>query len=245
MKKILLTTIILSLFSLIGNSQIEINVEGQSTDISGTVLQINIDPSSGNIPTTGEYLLDLEIHNNTGINKSWRITRKELSVPAAWVDMLCFTSCFPPSTLETYCTPASVPLVVANGTSAIVILHFSPELATATTAIYRYYVSTDCSTFEDSVDIQFNYTAAGLKSLKNNATFNIAPNPANDYTVVTSAGVENSNVKIVDVLGNVVYVETISSTKKIDLSEFKNGIYFVTIETSDAKISNRKLIVRH
>ena len=34
MKKILLTTIILSLFSLIGNSQIEINVEGQSTDIS-------------------------------------------------------------------------------------------------------------------------------------------------------------------------------------------------------------------
>lgn len=244
MKKILLTTIILSLFALIGNSQIEINVEGQSTDISGTVLQINIDPSSGNIPTTGEYLLDLEIHNNTGINKSWRITRKELSVPAAWVDMLCFTSCFPPSTLETYCTPASIPLVVDNGASAIVILHFGPELTTATTALYRYYVSNDCSTFEDSVDIQFNYTL-GLKSLKNNATFNIAPNPANDYTVVTSAGVENSNVKIVDVLGNVVYVETISSTKKIDLSEFKNGIYFVTIETSDAKISNRKLIVRH
>ena len=64
-------------------------------------------------------------------------------------------------------------------------------------------------------------------------------------SVISSNEVDNSNVKIVDVLGNVVYTETISATKKIDLSDFKNGIYFITIETSDSKISNRKLIIRH
>ena len=244
MKKILLTTTIFALCTFLGNTQITINVQGQSADISGTVHDINIDPSSGTIPTTGEYLLDLEIHNNTGLDKSWRVTRKEVSVPAAWSDMICFSSCFPPSNLEVYCTPPSVPLVVNNGASAVVILHFSPEQAVAATATYRYYVSNDCSTFEDSVDIRFNFTL-GLKTTKLNPTFNIAPNPANDYTVISSNGVENSNVKIVDVLGNVVYTETISSTKKIDLSDFKNGIYFITIETSDEKISNRKLIIRH
>ncbi len=242
MKKILLTTTIFSLCTFLGNSQITINVEGQTTDISGTTLDINIDPSSGSIPTTGEYLLDLEIHNNTGVNKSWKVTRKEVSVPAAWSDMICFTSCFPPSTLTTYCTPLA--LNINNGASGIVILHFTPEEAIAATATYRYYVSVDCATYEDSVDIRFNYTL-GLKTTKLNPTFNIAPNPANDYTVISSNGVDNSNVKIVDVLGNVVYTETISATKKIDLSDFKNGIYFITIETSDSKISNRKLIIRH
>ena len=95
MKKIVLTAAILTFFSVTGNAQIEINVEGQTTDISGTILDIIIDPSSGSIPMTGEYLLDLEIHNNTGINKSWRVTRKEVSVPESWIDIISFGICFP------------------------------------------------------------------------------------------------------------------------------------------------------
>ncbi len=244
MKKIVLTTAIFSFFTLLGNSQIEINVEGQTTDISGTALDINIDPSSGSIPSLGEYVVDLEIHNNTGVNKSWRVTRKKLSVPDQWVDKVCFLTCFSPSPLDVYCTPSNTPLVVNNGSSAVFYLHFTPEEAVAATATYRYYVSGDCATFEDSVDIRFNYTL-GLKTTKLNPTFDIAPNPANDCTVISSNGVEISNVKIVDVLGNVVYTEEISESKKIDLSDFKNGIYFITIETADAKISNRKLIIRH
>ena len=249
MKKIVLTSAIFSFFSLVGNSQIEIKVEGQTTDISGTTLDINIDPSSGSIPTNGEFLLDLEIHNNTGMNKLWRVTRKEVSVPSAWVDMICFSggSCFPPSNLATYCTPGTPVnylLDINDGESKILILHYTPEEAIAATATYRYYVSDDCTTFEDSVDIRFNYTL-GLKTTQLNPTLNIAPNPANDYTIISSNGVDISNIKIVDILGNVVDTETISSTKKIDLSDFKNGIYFITIETSDEKISNRKLIIRH
>ena len=53
------------------------------------------------------------------------------------------------------------------------------------------------------------------------------------------------SIKIIDVLGNNVYSETLSGNKKIDVSDFKNGIYFVTLESSDTRISNRKLIIRH
>jgi hypothetical protein len=52
-------------------------------------------------------------------------------------------------------------------------------------------------------------------------------------------------MRIVDVLGNVVSKETITGTKKIDLSNFRNGVYFITIETSNGKTINRKLIVKH
>ena len=51
---------------------------------------------------------------------------------------------------------------------------------------------------------------------------------------------------IVDALGNVVYNEQIANgTKSIDVSNFKNGVYFVIIDPSDAKPVNRKLIIRH
>ena len=59
-------------------------------------------------------------------------------------------------------------------------------------------------------------------------------------------GIDNSSVKIVDVLGNVVYNESINNgTKNIDVSNFKNGVYFVLVEASGIKSFNRKLIIRH
>jgi len=34
-------------------------------------------------------------------------------------------------------------------------------------------------------------------------------------------------------------------TETINLSDFKNGIYFIQVETPEAKLMTRKLIVRH
>jgi hypothetical protein len=56
---------------------------------------------------------------------------------------------------------------------------------------------------------------------------------------------DNGTIRIVDVLGNVVTKESITGTKKIDLSNYRNGVYFITIETSNGKTINRKLIVKH
>jgi hypothetical protein len=74
---------------------------------------------------------------------------------------------------------------------------------------------------------------------------NVAPNPATDYVKVTAEGVESATVKMIDVLGNVILKETIKGSKTIDVSEFRNGIYFVIIEAEGVKTINRKVIVRH
>jgi len=48
-----------------------------------------------------------------------------------------------------------------------------------------------------------------------------------------------------DVLGNTLLSKKISGSETIDVSEFRNGIYFITMEAKGAKKINRKVIVRH
>ena len=83
------------------------------------------------------------------------------------------------------------------------------------------------------------------QSEMNAISFSAVPNPASDYVLISTNGIDNATIKIIDILGNTIYLENISTTKKIDVSDYKNGIYFVSIESSDSKIVNRRLIVKH
>lgn len=120
------------------------------------------------------------------------------------------------------------------------------DLNAATSALYRYYV-TDASTgaYLDSIDLSINFSLA-VAPIKQNPTISVSPNPATDNVTVQLGSAETGSVRIVDALGNVVYNEQIANgTKSIDVSNFKNGVYFVIIDPSDAKPVNRKLIIRH
>jgi predicted lipoprotein len=56
----------------------------------------------------------------------------------------------------------------------------------------------------------------------------------------------NATMKVVDVLGNVVMTDIITDgTETINIADFKNGIYFIQVESSETKLMTRKLIVRH
>ena len=47
-------------------------------------------------------------------------------------------------------------------------------------------------------------------------------------------------------LGNVVLKETVmGSSKTINTSSFRNGVYFVRVEADNQRTINRKLIIRH
>jgi hypothetical protein len=120
------------------------------------------------------------------------------------------------------------------------------DLGAASTGTYRYYV-TDAATgtYLDSIDLTINFALA-VNPIKQNPTISLSPNPATDNVTVQLGNTETGSVRIVDALGNVVYNEQIANgTKSIDVSNFKNGVYFVIIDPSDAKPVNRKLIIRH
>jgi hypothetical protein len=50
---------------------------------------------------------------------------------------------------------------------------------------------------------------------------------------------------MVDILGNVVYKDAIVNSKSIATSNFKTGVYFVTIDAPGSKSISRKVIIRH
>ena len=243
MKKTLLSIIATAGISIFGNSQIEITLAGQSTDISGTVYQLNAYPTYPSIVQVGEIVLDFDITNNTGSSNVWKITRKKLDVPTNWVDKLCIDVCFPVSTHDVFCSPTGHELVLNNGEQGTFQLHYIPDFATAGTGLYRYYIG-DCQTFEDSFDIQINYVL-GMDELKDENTFLISPNPAQDFVQLNLNNDVAQMVQITDLRGNSIYKEAIIGSTSIDVTTLVDGVYFVTIQTSDSKSSSKKLVIRH
>ena len=123
----------------------------------------------------------------------------------------------------------------------------TPNLSSEGSATYMYYI-TDATTgvYVDSVALQFNYTLSIEDQILDDLTVSIAPNPATDIITIKTNNTSNSTIKMVDVLGNVVLNETsFNQTKKIDVSNFRNGIYFVKVESEGSKAITRKVVVRH
>ena len=59
------------------------------------------------------------------------------------------------------------------------------------------------------------------------------------------SGVESATLKIIDALGTTISKEGINSKKKINVSELRNGVYFLVIDIPGSKTITRKVIIRH
>lgn len=150
--------------------------------------------------------------------------------------------------------PIELVNIVQSGSLAVLKLLYPNELKPRITpdplvagyGHYRYYL-TDVNTWEnaDSVDLILGYVL-NVNNLKQNSSLSISPNPADDNVNINIGTMENASIKVLDVLGNVIMTESMSSgTKNLDVSGFKNGVYFVIVEANGVKPVNRKLIVRH
>ena len=101
MKRILLGIIALASFG-VANAQIEIQYDGTGPDISGTIVEINVDQ---NTPTP--FAPKFYVTNNTGSDAQWRIVRVKESVPSTWIDQVCWPpQCYSTSG-DVYTTPSS------------------------------------------------------------------------------------------------------------------------------------------
>lgn len=251
MKRTLLSLLAITAISLGVKAQsgIEIYESGQSTNVAGGTVNVTA-------PDFNVFDVNLEIHNNTGNTATWRITRLRMDVPIGWEDGLCWGHCTDPFGGTCYASdqmggdnwtsPANVTVLfdIPDGECGKLKPQINPDDFVSGIAHYRYYITTDGILNEDSVDVVVNFTAS-VKPVKEEPVLSVSPNPANDFVNINVANLDNATLKVVDVLGNVVLRENISGTKKIDLSEFRNGVYFITIDSSNAKPISRKLIVRH
>lgn len=91
-------------------------------------------------------------------------------------------------------------------------------------------------------------TITGIKSsFSNNDEWNVYPNPSTGvlYIVNSSSVKEESQIQVVNSIGQTVLEETITSNyKNIDLSKLNNGVYFVKIVSDKQSVIKRVVLSR-
>jgi len=248
MKKTLLSLFAIAGLSMGVSAQIEIYADGGTTNLSGGGVYSYY--ATGDTDQAHE----LHIENHTGSTLDWIVSRRKITTVPSWVDYLCWGhesdnfggTCIDAGTMDTdlYLMPGSAAVSVADGEYGFISSHIKPSFNDVGTYVYRYYVGTEANPFMDSADVSVTLTPLSVPELKPTLTVNVHPNPATEYVVVALEGAESATVRVIDVLGNEILKSSINTTKTIDVSEYRNGIYFVIVESKGATI-NRKVIVRH
>ena len=75
-----------------------------------------------------------------------------------------------------------------------------------------------------------------------NYTFSIYPNPSSDYVKITLPQLnETANIQVFDKLGKMNFSDIANDLNnyKLDVSNFRSGVYFVTISTMNIRVSNK------
>jgi hypothetical protein len=243
----------LTWFSVTAQDNIAILHEGQNIDYSsGAGAYSMIAPSSGLFDVT------FEVHNSAANVQSWRITRSKINVPNGWTDGLCWGhstdpfggSCYSSTQMNSnpWTSPggAAVQFNLLPNEFGKMKPDFNPADGVSGTAHYRYYITSSSGTsFLDSVDVIIDYVAAIKPVVKDPINVVILPNPAADYINVSLTGIDNMSFKMVDALGNLVLKDHVYGSKKINTSEFRSGVYFITFEGNGTKPFVKKVIIRH
>ena len=236
MKALFLSLLCTISFASLAQNNIVIHLDGQTNDISGQTHTVVA-------PSSASFDIPFDVINNTGSAAQWRITRKQLSVPAGWTDALCWGhstdpfggTCYSSGQMNT--NPWTSP-----GSQSVLFTINDGEFGQAH---YRFYITPNGLTMLDSVDLVVDYVAATKPTLKEELSITVAPNPSTEYVNIQFSGADQLNLKMVDALGNVITREVLTSNRKINVSDLNSGVYFLVFEASGSKSITRKLVVRH
>jgi hypothetical protein len=239
MKQMILTGILTCFYMTVSAQSLTINEYGNSTDISGTVFEVNLGASIWN-----EHLVDFMVNNLTGSGQNWMITRYIVSQPAGWGNYFCWGAagaqgqCYDPSTDTYYESDLET---IPAGSSGVLSTYFSTDGGGC--SHIRYYVSTDGVNFIDSVDMQVCFNL-GVNEL-NGLQLSVGPNPAQTSVLVQSENLAGGTLQVVDALGRMVRTEEVILPYNLDVSSLENGTYFLQIAVDETQLAQQKLIVRH
>jgi hypothetical protein len=216
------------------------------TDISGTVFNYTVN-------TDGTFTHHFYVKNVSGSTNNLSVERKILSEPVNWGDFLCWgrasaesdplfqNVCYSETQMNT--NPWTTPDFVT------IPADFGGELITdhivngPGSACYRYIIKRGVATW-DSIDVCVTKTVS-IEEVEE-LSFAVYPNPANDVINISTKGTDgNSTLRVTDVLGKVVLQETFSENKKLDVSDFKNGVYLINVIENGISTKSKRIVVRH
>lgn len=235
----------LCFLGLSANAQISIyeyNGGTQGNMVNGDTVFIN---------ETGDHFDEsflIQFQSNDVVNV--KINVKELSGNTCFVDQICGTllpdptfqgNCWSPNGTD-YTTPS---MVDVDPTNQMVILNPKGNMTCGGCLHMRYTILLD-DVVTDSVDVMVCTTLSVQEEIEIVTDMTAYPNPAANYLTVNTTGIDgNVDLRITDVLGKVVYNESVGSIKKLDVSSFKNGVYLVSVSEKGKLIKTKRIVVKH
>ena len=215
-----------------------------TTDISGTTVQVQVGSSTYEGFFFGKNLtgtpIEVKIRRVSIVTPPAAVTEQVCSGPIP--DPTGIGNCFDIAAGNVnWLSPNS--FIIDDANKAGMEVHISPN-GSMGMVHNRYFIEDLNGNKLDSLDVKIG-NFASIKDVKPSVTFIAYPNPADDILTLTVQGSSENTVKLVDVLGNVVLEDKLTSTKKIDMREFKNGVYILTVYSSGALMQTRRVVVRH
>lgn len=173
------------------------------------------------------------------IQLKWKVV--ERSIPASWEYSMCdYATCY-----ANFLDSAEYTMYEAEPDfKSYLWWHVMPkDFSTARLRIYVY----DKNTLKgDTVTwIITGVNPAGVNDINSSLRFSLFPNPASDHISIKgeNVSIRNADISLHNIIGEeVMHIKSESNQLKIDLSPYKNGIYFIRIRTSEG-IATKKIIV--
>ncbi len=126
---------------------------------------------------------------------------------------------------------------------------------TCTKVMFGFYLPVDAELIRDTLYVLENggniwriiFTpAVNVQNAEMKKSFFVYPNPATSEITVSLGGIRASEIKITDLFGNLIHKENVNSGMKteIDISDIKNGIYFLHIQTPEGTLTKKIIVQR-
>jgi len=190
-----------------------------------------------------EDLQTLSIHQINNSSDTIILKWRELSesVPSLWEAAICDNS-----VCNTSLVDSGTMSPVFPNEYGLLLLHITPYGEPGTARI-RYEVWDDDNPLRKDT-LTFIFTAAGSLGIYENIIddFKVSPNPAKDDFIIITKNRNDVGYSIADITGKIVMSKTFESDSSlVNIANYPNGIYTISIFDKQRQKQTFKLIIQH
>ena len=259
MKKTLISILAISLFITIKAQLVVLDPLHISNDLNNATIDVQ--------GLSTDFVLEqfLWIANNDSNTLTLKCKKIEMDMLTGTENIACWVVC--PANYEpagsnptSFVTVGGVQMTETVGSGDTILSfssHYKPMSLDGCSMIrYEWYDENNLNNALAGVNIRFIHTtgtcSADINEDLDFSSFNIFPNPAKESVAISlDENIQSNdlNVDIYDIIGKKVYsskFRSLNSNKvNIDVKEFKQGVYIITLSKNGHSLKTRRLIVEH
>ncbi len=201
----------------------------------------------------GEAKISIENFSSSPITV--KTTMKKISGPASHLPYMCFTNCYTPEVFESPDTETLAPGTINDKFIGHLNVAVKSDDAIGKSVVKFCFVNVNNTSDSVCADVIFNVTkATGLEdgsiSINGMKISPAYPNPASDFVNINYSmplRVERAYLEVFSSIGRTIRTETLDPYKqsiKLDVSNFKPGIYFYRVVVNGRRSATRRFVVR-